>query len=89
MLDQMSGEQLDSDTRALRELMEIKDDDENGLHVHFYDFQSILDATENFSAANKLGQGRYGPVYKVIKEYVLAIKCFQTRVTGIQECGRS
>lgn len=71
MLEQMSGEQLGSDTRALRELMEIKEDDENGLHVHFYDFQSILDATENFSAANKLGQGGYCPIYKVIKKYVV------------------
>lgn len=64
MLDQMSCEQLDSDTRALRELMEIKEDDENGLHVHFYDFQGILDATENFSAANMQAWTRgpgYGP----------------------------
>lgn len=31
-----------------------------------YDFDSILVATDNFSLTNKLGQGGFGPVYKVI-----------------------
>lgn len=31
-----------------------------------YDFDTILIATENFSITNKLGQGGFGPVYKVI-----------------------
>ncbi|GLT56069.1 hypothetical protein SLA2020_291420 [Shorea laevis] len=30
-----------------------------------FDFESIVVATNNFSMANKLGQGGYGPVYKV------------------------
>lgn len=30
-----------------------------------YDFSQILDATSNFSDENKLGQGGFGPVYKV------------------------
>ena len=28
-------------------------------------FSCIAAATDNFSAANKLGEGRFGPVYKV------------------------
>ena len=32
----------------------------------FYDLESIRVATNNFSDENKLGQGGYGPVYKVI-----------------------
>ena len=32
----------------------------------FLDLESILVATDSFSDANKLGQGGYGPVYKVI-----------------------
>lgn len=31
-----------------------------------FDFNSILVATENFSIENKLGQGGFGSVYKVI-----------------------
>ena len=30
------------------------------------DFDKILVATDNFSTTNKLGEGGFGPVYKVI-----------------------
>lgn len=30
-----------------------------------YNFDSILIATNNFSSSNKLGEGGFGPVYKV------------------------
>ncbi|KAL5583297.1 hypothetical protein UlMin_015739 [Ulmus minor] len=43
---------------------EFKDEDEKGGDVPFFDLKSILDATDDFSDANKLGQGGYGPVYK-------------------------
>jgi len=29
-----------------------------------YDFSQVLEATDNFSEENKLGQGGFGPVYK-------------------------
>ena len=29
-------------------------------------FSCLVEATDNFSAANKLGEGGYGPVYKVL-----------------------
>jgi hypothetical protein len=32
-----------------------------------YDFSHVLEATDNFSEENKLGQGGFGPVYKVHK----------------------
>ena len=32
----------------------------------FFYLESILIATNNFSNENKLGEGGYGPVYKVI-----------------------
>ena len=31
----------------------------------FFDFSQLSDATSNFSDENKLGQGGFGPVYKV------------------------
>jgi hypothetical protein len=32
-----------------------------------YDFQIIAQATGNFSRSNKLGEGGFGPVYKVLQ----------------------
>ena len=34
--------------------------------LKIYDFDSILIATDSFSIKNKLGQGGFGPVYKVL-----------------------
>ena len=37
-----------------------------GLDTPFIPFDTIVAATDNFSESNKLGQGGFGPVYKVI-----------------------
>ncbi|PIM97716.1 Serine/threonine protein kinase [Handroanthus impetiginosus] len=37
---------------------------EKGIDVPFYNFDIILSATDNFSDANMLGRGGFGPVYK-------------------------
>ncbi|KAK9064410.1 hypothetical protein SSX86_015792 [Deinandra increscens subsp. villosa] len=42
----------------------LSEEDRKGLDVPFFEFKRILSATENFSLANKLGQGGFGPVYK-------------------------
>ncbi|XVE66288.1 hypothetical protein DITRI_Ditri08aG0068400 [Diplodiscus trichospermus] len=42
----------------------FKEDDADGIEVPFFHLDSILVATKNFSNANKLGQGGFGPVYK-------------------------
>lgn len=44
----------------------FKDDDKSGLDVPFFEFETILTATDHFSNSNKLGQGGFGPVYKVM-----------------------
>ncbi|PRQ52946.1 putative protein kinase RLK-Pelle-DLSV family [Rosa chinensis] len=65
-LDQISRAQLDSarQVKNLIDTSEFKEEDGKGIDIPFLDLQSILDATDNFSDANKLGQGGYGPVYK-------------------------
>ena len=50
----------------LIDLSEFNEEDEKGIDVPFFDLESILIATNNFSNENKLGEGGYGPVYKVI-----------------------
>ncbi|KAK9085027.1 hypothetical protein Sjap_025438 [Stephania japonica] len=36
----------------------------NGLEVNLFSLSSILAATDSFSAANKLGEGGFGPVFQ-------------------------
>lgn len=38
---------------------------QSGPELPFFTFSSIAKATNNFSEENKLGQGGFGPVYKV------------------------
>lgn len=41
---------------------------ENGIKLEdlpLYDFEQLVIATNNFDINNKLGQGGFGPVYKV------------------------
>ncbi|XP_050161083.1 G-type lectin S-receptor-like serine/threonine-protein kinase At4g03230 isoform X1 [Malus sylvestris] len=62
--DQIRRGQFDSE-RRVKELIDTSEfKEEEGIDVAFFDLQTILDATDNFSNANKLGQGGYGPVYK-------------------------
>ncbi|EYU44081.1 hypothetical protein MIMGU_mgv1a023731mg [Erythranthe guttata] len=42
----------------------LPDDDDNSSEFQKYDFATIRAATDNFSIANKLGQGGFGVVYK-------------------------
>lgn len=39
------------------------------LEFKLYDFSQIADATDNFSPNKLLGEGGFGPVYKVIPCY--------------------
>ncbi|XP_022856729.1 putative cysteine-rich receptor-like protein kinase 20 [Olea europaea var. sylvestris] len=46
--------------------LELGEDNKNDTGVPFYSWKSILASTENFSDVHKLGQGGFGPVYKVL-----------------------
>ena len=60
--------QFQDNGRNVRNLADpgiLSAEDRKGIDVPFIDFNTILSATENFSLSNKLGQGGFGPVYKV------------------------
>ena len=40
-------------------------DGQTSHELHVFSFESITVATSNFSTENKLGEGGFGPVYKV------------------------
>jgi hypothetical protein len=40
--------------------------DHNAPNLQVFSFTSIKASTNNFSSANKLGEGDFGPVYKVM-----------------------
>lgn len=50
----------------------LEEKDNDGIEVPYFDFESILAATDHFSDANKLGKGGYGPVYKVNIDSVIS-----------------
>jgi len=52
---------------------QFREEDEKGIGVPYFDLESILAATDSFSNANKLGEGGYGPVCKVISITLIAI----------------
>jgi len=61
--------------------MNVKEEDEALFRVierssqfRVYDFLQVLEATNNFSEENKLGQGGFGPVYKVREKKVVRIE---------------
>ncbi|CAI8616054.1 unnamed protein product [Vicia faba] len=53
--------------RRVKDLIDMEGLEENnneGIEVPYFDFETIVMATNDFSDANKLGKGGYGPVYK-------------------------
>ncbi|KAI9094278.1 hypothetical protein K1719_026860 [Acacia pycnantha] len=54
----------ESYVKDLIESGRFREDDGHAIDIPHFHLESILDATNNFSNANKLGQGGFGPVYK-------------------------
>ena len=54
--------------------MHARDDDSG--EMQNFDLSTILAATNNFSDLNKLGEGGFGPVYKVKRLFIFGIYMF-------------
>ncbi|KAG4923392.1 hypothetical protein JHK87_048932 [Glycine soja] len=52
---------------AYGERKEQRKDGKTSDETYIFDFQTILEATANFSSTNKIGEGGFGPVYKAWK----------------------
>ena len=44
----------------------LQEDVHESFELPIYEFKQIIAATDNFCYRNKLGEGGFGPVYKVI-----------------------
>ena len=56
-------------TKLRERNMQVSDEEGSG-EMHYFSLTTILAAINNFSEDNKLGQGGFGPIYKV-KRYKL------------------
>jgi hypothetical protein len=54
--------------------IKLWESEETGSQFMIFSFSKITDATDNFSTESKLGEGGFGPVYKV--PYVLHSRLF-------------
>lgn len=61
------GLHFNGSERLVKDLIDsdrFNEDETKAIDVPCFDLESLLAATDNFSNANKLGQGGFGPVYK-------------------------
>ncbi|KAK4713234.1 hypothetical protein R3W88_019141 [Solanum pinnatisectum] len=66
----------------------MNENSDEAIDVPYFHLETILEATDNFSNANKLGQGGFGPVYKGIfpGEKEIAVKTLSSQSgQGIDE----
>ncbi|KAI9094172.1 hypothetical protein K1719_026754 [Acacia pycnantha] len=74
--------------KDLIDLEELEEKDNEGIEVPYFDFETILAATDDFSDANKLGRGGYGPVYKGILpggQYIAVKRLSNVSSQGLRE----
>ncbi|XP_035542285.1 receptor-like serine/threonine-protein kinase SD1-8 isoform X2 [Juglans regia] len=83
---------LSTETHAINVGTNIQDNDKKrgkkDVELPLFSYESVLAATDNFSTANKLGEGGFGPVYKgkLLKGKEIAVKMLSKRSgQGLEE----
>lgn len=54
----------------LSQIEDFENDLKKGHGLKVFDYALVLAASNGFSSENKLGQGGFGPVYKVIEKFM-------------------
>lgn len=60
----------DSETNISDDYDGRKFEENSNIKLTFFSLETIVAATSNFSIDNKLGQGGFGPVYKVYFDHI-------------------
>lgn len=86
-----SGINMYDSERYVRGFIEsgrFKEEDAQAIDIPHCHLESILDATNNFANVNKLGQGGFGPVYKVSKNFFMLtiFICNFTLIWKLEHC---
>ncbi|XP_035542136.1 G-type lectin S-receptor-like serine/threonine-protein kinase At1g11300 [Juglans regia] len=83
---------LSTETHAIIDATNTKDNDKKrgkkDVELPLFSYESVSSATDNFSTANKLGEGGFGPVYKgkLLKGQKIAVKMLSKRTgQGLEE----
>ncbi|XP_042985332.1 receptor-like serine/threonine-protein kinase SD1-6 isoform X1 [Carya illinoinensis] len=83
---------LNTETHAIVDPTNTKDNDtkrgKKDVELPLFSYESVSAATDNFSTANKLGEGGFGPVYKgkLLKGQEIAVKMLSKRSgQGLEE----
>lgn len=66
--DSESVHQFNESVRQIQDLLDPLNSNENdssNIGIPFFEFERIASSTDDFSEENKLGEGGFGPVYKV------------------------
>ncbi|KAJ9179163.1 hypothetical protein P3X46_010982 [Hevea brasiliensis] len=74
-----------TDSSGTGKLNEVKRDWKKSNELHFFSFESIVSATNNFAAANKLGEGGFGLVFKTSKKFWSGLAEFKNELLLISK----
>ena len=84
LLQELRGSAIPS---TVRDKVKKQNNDRQASHdLEIFSFETISAATRNFSTRNKIGEGGFGPVYKVLSLSLSLYTYIYMCVCDIQNC---